>query len=305
MPSALPIIILMVFCCCCCLVAAGGGGYYWWKKKQEEEEAAAEVDFELDTDDRAAGPAPELEIPTSEVVSNVTAAQCQAMNAIDRSAMTGCTNGKNESGFTWNWGKDNVSQACKNATAYYEVTASSSYLPNLILKQTIKGGTQNTAGIKGMLPIWHQRNVTFTVMPKDKDKNNLMQNPVSMDITQATDNQSCATAGVNAINPVPAWNENKNVLDVGVRSTDGAQGGIQVFDKNNPEIYWSGYTTIGTDNRMVVPEGMSTRSFCQYTGWIGCNKYKTHTWEDLQKKQVDGKVNYSGTCWSNCPSAGL
>lgn len=302
MSSALPIMIMVVVCCC--LLVAGGGGYYLWDNKKKEDEAAAELELE-DSYDTAAGPPPEIELPTSEVVSNVTAAQCQAVNAIDRSAMTGCTNGKNETGVTWNWGKDNVSQACKNATEYYELTASSSYLPNLILKQTIKGGTQNTAGIKGMLPIWHERNVTFSVMPQDKDNKNLMQNPVTWDVTQATDNQSCATAGVNALHPVPIWNENNNLIDVGARSKDGAQGGLQVFDKNNPEIYWSGYTLIGTDNRMVVPEGMSTRSFCQYTGYIGCTKYKTHTWEDLQKKQVDGKVNYSGTCWANCPSGGL
>jgi len=307
MSSALPIMIMVVVCCCCCLLVAGGGGYYLWDKKKKEDEAAEKLELELEDsyDTTAAGPPPEIEIPTSEVVTNVTAAQCQAMNALDRSAMTGCTNGKNEAGITWNWGKDNVSQACKNATAYYQVTASSSYLPNVILKQTIQGGTQNTTGIKGMMPAWHQRNVTFSVMPQDKDKKNLMQNPVSFDITQATDNQSCATAGVNALHPVPIWNENKNLIDVGVRSTDGAQGGIAVLDKTNTEVYWSGYTTIGRDTRMVVPEGFSTRSWCQDTGNIFDRRYKNHSWEELKTKQVDGKVNYSGTCWANKPSGGL
>jgi hypothetical protein len=306
MSSALPIMIMVVVCCCCCLLVAGGGGYYLWDKKKKEDEAAAELELELDDSyDTAAGPPPEIELPTSEVVTNVTAAQCQAVNAIDRSAMTGCTNGKNETGVTWNWGKDNTSQACKNATAYYEVTASSSYLPNVILKQTIKGGTQNTTGIKGMMPIWHEKNVTFSVMPQDKDKKNLMQNPVTWDVTQATDNQSCATAGVNALHPVPIWNENNNLIDVGAKSTNGAQGGLQVNTKDDKQAYWSGYTTIGTDNRMVVPEGFRAQTWCQMTGNYSCTRWRDHPWEELKKKQVDGKVNYSGTCWANCMSGGL
>ena len=304
MSSALPIMIMIVVCCCCCLlVAGGGGGYYLWDKKKKEDEAAAKLEDSYDT---TAGPPPEIEIPTLEVVTNVTAAQCQAMNAIDRTAMTGCTNGSSETGVTWNWGKDNTSQACKNATAYYEVTASSSYAPNIILKQTIIGGTQNTVGIKDMLPGWHEKNVTFSVMPKDKDKKNLMQNPVTWDVTQATDNQSCATAGVNALHPVPHWNENKNLIDVGVKSTSGAAGGIAVIDtRNESQVFWSGYGGgIGWDNRMVVPEGFRAQSWCQDTGGP-CKRLKEHPWDELKTKQVDGKVNYSGTCWANCPSGGL
>ena len=299
MSSALPIMIIMVVCCCCCLLVAGGGGYYLWDKKKKEDEAAAKLELE-DSYDTTAGPPPEIELPTSEVVTNITAAQCQAMNAIDRTAMTGCTNGRSESGFTWNWGKDNTSQACKNATAYYEVTASSSYAPNVILKQTITGGTQNTAGIKGMLPGWHEKNVTFTVMPKDKDKKNLMQNPVSTDITQATDNQSCATAGVNALHPVPYWNENKNLVDLGFKSTAGAASGIEAMDSSGSQVFWSGYGGgIGWDNRVVVPEGFKGVAWCEKV-FGGCNRATSMPFDYMKGKSIDGKLNLVGTCWNGC-----
>jgi len=293
MASILPILFLFIVCCCCFSFA--GGVYYLWTSNTS-----------TDATSGSTSSPPEIETPLPEKLSSITAAQCQSVSAINKTAITTCTDGRSESGFTWNWGTDDISQACKDATKYYEVTATSSYLPNVTLKQTITGGAQNTAGIKKMLPEWHQTNVTFTVMPLNENKEKLMLYPVSVPITQATDNQSCKTAGVNAITPVPAWNENKNLIDVGVKSTNGAAGGIAVIDtRNESEAFFSGYGGgIGWDNRMVVPEGFRAQSWCQDTGGP-CGRVKEHPWDELKTKQVDGKVNYSGDCWANCPSGGL
>lgn len=300
MASVFPMIILLLVCCCC-LVAAGGG-YYLWTNSQTDSNTYS--DTNVMTSDTSA--APTITNPLPEVVKKVTAAECQSVSAIDKTALTGCTDGATESGFTWNWGADPVSQACKANTAYYEVTAVSSYLPNLKLKQTIKGADQMTAGIKGMLSDWHQANVTFTVMPKDKNKKNLMLYPVSIPITQATDNQSCATAGVNAVRGVPRWNEYKNIIDVGVKSTYGAAAGIAVIDESGHEEFFSGYGGgINWSERAIVPKGYSVQSWCQDTGNLSCNRVKTHTWDDMNKAQKSGMLEYVGTCLSNCPTSGL
>ena len=296
MVSVLPILFLFLICCCFSLVA--GAGYYMWQNSNVSSSNLTSTS-ELTT--------PTVTTPLQKVVKSAKASQCQSVNAITKTAVSTCTDGATESGITWEWGSDDVSQACKNATKYYKVTATSSYLPNLVLQQTIDTPYQTTAGIKGMFAPWHQKDVTFTVMPLDKNKKELMLYPVSVPITQATDNQSCKTAGVNATKAVPDWNENKNIIDVGVKSTDGAAGGLAVLDESGSEVFFSGYagSKIGWDNRMIVPEGFSTQSWCQDTGNISCGRVKGHDWNELKEKQKDGKLNFVGTCWANCPSGGL
>jgi hypothetical protein len=81
-------------------------------------------------------------------------------------------------------------------------------------------------------------------MPVDKKGKNLLQVTVSKNVNIMQDQARCEQVGVFCALPVPAWNENKNLIGVHLSVTGGNWGGYQIYRKTDPggsPWYWSGY----------------------------------------------------------------
>ena len=305
------LLLIVVLFFCCCLSSAGGG---WWYYKYQSNVVAPPSTIEVTApiEDTSNGvttsEAPVIINPLPEVIKKWSPALCQSVTAIDETAMTLCTDGATASGVTWNWGKDPQSVACKNATKGYTVTATSSSLPDIQLKQKIKIAAQNTAGVSGMPSPWHQGNITFKVMPTDAKGKNIMQNPAIMNTTQATNNQSCKTAGVNAEYPVPAWNANKNLIGVKYDNNGGNGSHFDVWGTDDtPAFNYTSRTVLPfSSTTTVVPKGSGLNITCD--GHVaGLQSWNNdNSWEFMidGAAKKDYKWTVEHTCWSGNAKSG-
>jgi len=325
--SSVPLLLFILFIVVVFVLAGGGIWWYYNKQKTDKEAVAAasaadtsNTETTTTTTTSAAestdSSEPEL-TPEQAAVQEIktwSAGTCQASGAINPTAATMCTDGATETGVTWNWGVDPQSQYCKKVCKGYIVTASSSSLPDIVLKQTIKSGTQNTAGVHGMPSKWHQGDVTFNVMPIDAKGKNIMLYPVAFYVTQAQQNQSCKTAGVKSDFPVPLWNENKNLIGVNVHKLAGVPNRMfgRVFtktDRDGAGAFLPANLLGEGGPFVVVPKGGALQWECEghLAGTQSWNADMTYDymmkggWTGDDKKGA-GKNNYKVTITSHCYS---
>jgi hypothetical protein len=178
--------------------------------------------------------------PLPSVITTYSAAACQQSGALFIDDKLTCNDGVFMAGITWKWAVDNQSYACQQNCGGYIVTVVSAALPDHVLKWTMTSPPQSGAGIKGMPPPWYKGAITFTVMPVDKKGKNLLQVPVSKNVNIMQDQARCEQVGVFCVLPVPAWNENKNLIGVHVENTAGNFGGYVVYHKKSNFVYDAG-----------------------------------------------------------------
>jgi len=204
--------------------------------------------------------------PLPSVITTYSAAACQQSGALFIDDKLTCNDGGTRAGITWKWAVDNQSYACQQNCGGYIVTVVSATLPDVVLKWTMTTATQSGAGIAGMPPPWYKGALTFTVMPVDKNGRNLLQVPVSKNVNIMQDQARCEQVGVFCVLPVPAWNENKNLIGVYVKVKEGNWGGYQVYKKDDrPGAPWydagtnmapkalSGFLKFGAIALMIIP----------------------------------------------------
>jgi hypothetical protein len=200
--------------------------------------------------------------PLPSVITTYSAAACQQSGALFIDDKLTCNDGGSMAGITWKWAVDNQSYACQQNCGGYIVTVVSATLPEHVLKWTITSPPQSGAGIKGMPPPWYKGALTFTVMPVDKKGKNLLQVPVSKNVNIMQDQARCEQVGVFCVLPVPAWNENKNLIGVHVEVKDGNFGGYVVYWKkdfvydagtNMASEALSGFLKFGALALLIVP----------------------------------------------------
>ena len=171
--------------------------------------------------------------PLPSVITTYSASVCQQSGALFIDDKLTCNDGGTRAGITWKWAVDNQSHACQQNCGGYIVTVVSATLPEHVLKWTMTSPTQSGAGIAGMPPPWYKGALTFTVMPVDKKGKNLLQVPVSKNVNIMQDQARCEQVGVFCVLPVPAWNENKNLIGVHVKVKEGNWGGYVVYWKKD------------------------------------------------------------------------
>ncbi|NCW90290.1 MAG: hypothetical protein EBV73_07095 [Rhodocyclales bacterium] len=302
MASGALLLIVLLFCCCVSVAAAGVWYYNSTSNVAAVESTSNTYVNSIEGSALTVAPAPEAKAKPA------NATNCQGSLFAD--ATLGCTDGGNEAGMTWKWATDAQSYACSKAVKKYEVTAYSSKLPSIKLKQIIKEPNQTSAGIKGMPPTWYDGQITFEMMPKDNKGKNLFTRPEKINVTLAHDNASCKSSGVATKDPVPYWNENKNLISVHLHSKYGGNKmGYKIWSNDgsgDSTLYDSGTETIWgagspKDTYAVVPKNGGVVMQCDghLAGWQSWND--DNSW-DYMLKGGAAKAGYKWYVASTCAS---
>ena len=258
--------------------------------------------------------------PLPSVITTYSAAVCQQSGALFIDDKLTCNDGGTQAGITWKWAVDNQSHACQQNCGGYIVTVVSAALADIILKRTITDPAQSGAGISSMAPPWYQGALTFTVMPVDKKGKNLLQVPVSKNVNIMQDQARCKQVGVFTTEPVPHWNDNKNLIGVRMINTGGNFGGWGLNSKDNVLSYtpgdsvlasaelsfwvaWNTFGAIKSPNTafVYVPKKGGITILCDghtsiYQSWNNDN-----TWDVMMAKGAANKeytYTIEFTCWS-------
>ena len=212
---------------------------------------------------------------------------------------TQCQN-DTEAGVSWYWdttAADGIGQSCKDKTVGYNVIASSSLLPGVNLAAYVDQGAATTTGIKNVPGTFiKDSQLTFSVMPIDADKNNLISAPTNIMLNSSSADSDCSKQGIESqIQDVnPFWNKNGYYWPVTVKNQTGSSTNlhVRVYDSKGTNLNDDKYPVPETKS-YLIPQGGTLSISC----YIGGGRGVSWTYDQLKSGNISSLTYKCSTGW--------